>query len=430
MPIDIGGTTLSDIRIGGTAVTKVYCGSEEIWPVLAGFSSSASYTGGQVSFATTSVAPSTISTAGSTAAWTVDSVDTFANNAATDGQSSLSFDQLGATVNYDGVFDDLSPLASQVFNSGSNTFTQNYTEDGTSTARRRYTNSITVSPVDTSATTRTPNARGIVPSGYSNSDENIVIQVSVPIAGDDAQDPPARAIPASYGGGTLAAGSSVVRNGPVSPIERNGTQTVAAAGTYSFDISGEASPTNGDTDTYSITNISTSYTAGLDTNYAWTVTGGTINSGQGTTSISVTWTTDGAGSVAASNSFAGLAGPNFSASDSHPVNVASAGCTGTASVISLAANTSASAGCFGLIGCEYSVSSNSGYVVIGTLASGTAAVGTMGTVSGCVFGGTFGAPVSYSPGNGTIVCSGTGVTINQPGTTTGSPCSSSTFPIS
>ena len=322
MPINVGGTTLSDIRIGGTAVTKVYCGSEEIWPVLAGFSSSASYTGGQVSFATTSVATSTISTAGSTAAWTVDSVDTFANNAATDGQSSLSFDQLTATVVYDGTVDPpYTPPTNQVV--AGNNYTATGTEDGTSTARRRYTNTITQAAVDTSATTRTPNARGVVPPGYSNSDENIVIQVSVPIAGDTAQAPPARAIPASYGGGTLAAGSSVERNGPVTPVSRSASIAQTGSGTYTLTISGEQAPTSGDTDTYTV--AAGGDNGGLaDTNYAWTVSGGTINSGQGTASISVTWGAGGSGSVGVSNSFAAAAGPNFSASDSHAVTVASA----------------------------------------------------------------------------------------------------------
>jgi hypothetical protein len=46
----------------------------------------------------------------------------------------------------------------------------------------------------------------------------------------------------------------------------------------------------GSTSTYDVTNV-----AGHS--YAWTVTGGTIASGQNTNSISVTWTTTGSGTV-------------------------------------------------------------------------------------------------------------------------------------
>ena len=331
MPIKIGTDGFTGGFVGTNKITKIYEGTNLVWQDIVAvlFDAMASYTGGQVSFATTSVATSTIDTTGSTAAWTVDSVDTFANNAATDGQSSLSFDQLTATVVYDGTVDPpYTPPTNQVV--AGNNYTATGTEDGTSTARRRYTNTITQAAVDTSATTRTPNARGVVPAGYSNSDDNIVIQVSVPIAGDTAQAPPARAIPASYGGGTLAAGSDVVRNGPVTPVSRSASIAQTGSGTYTLTISGEQAPTSGDTDTYTV--AAGGDNGGLaDTNYAWTVSGGTINSGQGTASISVTWGAAGSGSVGVSNSFAAAAGPNFSASDSHAVTVVSASiCAGLA----------------------------------------------------------------------------------------------------
>ena len=364
MPIKIGTDGFAGGFVGTNKITKIYEGTNLVWQEIVAvlFDAMASYTGGQVSFATTSVATSTIDTTGSTAAWIVDSVDTFANNAATDGQSSLSFDQLGATVVYDGTVDPpYTPPANQVV--AGNNYTATGTEDGTSTARRRYTNTITQAAVDTSATTRTPNARGVVPPGYSNSGENIVIQVSVPIAGDTAQDPPARAIPASYGGGTLAAGSSVERNGPVTPVSRSASIAQTGSGTYTLTISGEQAPTSGDTDTYTV--AAGGDNGGLaDTNYAWTVSGGTINSGQGTASISVTWGAAGSGSVGVSNSFAAAAGPDFSDSDSHAVTVASASiCAGLAAPTATGPTVCTVLGsATPNDGCMYDISTTTGFV--------------------------------------------------------------------
>ena len=62
----------------------------------------------------------------------------------------------------------------------------------------------------------------------------------------------------------------------------------------SASVAGEASPTNGDTETYTATATgdATPYT------YTWTITGGTLDSGQSTSSATVTWGAAGAGSVA------------------------------------------------------------------------------------------------------------------------------------
>ena len=61
----------------------------------------------------------------------------------------------------------------------------------------------------------------------------------------------------------------------------------------SVTVSGEASPSNGDTETYTVavTGDATPYT------YTWGVTGGTIDSGQGTTSVTITWGAAGSGGV-------------------------------------------------------------------------------------------------------------------------------------
>jgi len=58
-------------------------------------------------------------------------------------------------------------------------------------------------------------------------------------------------------------------------------------------VRGEAAPNNTDTDDYSaaVTGDATPYT------YAWTITGGTLDSGQGTATATVTWGAAGAGSV-------------------------------------------------------------------------------------------------------------------------------------
>ncbi len=70
-----------------------------------------------------------------------------------------------------------------------------------------------------------------------------------------------------------------------------------------FSITGEGNPVEGSTETYTYEN-----TAG--STYDWTVTGGTIVSGQGTNEITVEWDTPGAGSVAViETNEAGCEGP-------------------------------------------------------------------------------------------------------------------------
>ena len=61
----------------------------------------------------------------------------------------------------------------------------------------------------------------------------------------------------------------------------------------SASVSGEAAPTNGTDEDYTVaaTGDATPYT------YTWSVTGGTISSGQSTTTATVTWGAAGAGSV-------------------------------------------------------------------------------------------------------------------------------------
>ena len=61
----------------------------------------------------------------------------------------------------------------------------------------------------------------------------------------------------------------------------------------SVSVSGDASPTNGDTTDYTAaaTGDATPFT------YTWTITGGTLDSGQGTTTATVTWGAAGAGSA-------------------------------------------------------------------------------------------------------------------------------------
>ena len=61
----------------------------------------------------------------------------------------------------------------------------------------------------------------------------------------------------------------------------------------SVSVTGDASPTNGDTTDYTAaaTGDATPFT------YTWTITGGTLDSGQGTTTATVTWGAAGAGSA-------------------------------------------------------------------------------------------------------------------------------------
>ena len=61
----------------------------------------------------------------------------------------------------------------------------------------------------------------------------------------------------------------------------------------SASVAGEAAPSNGDTEDYTVTATgdATPYT------YTWSVTGGTIDAGQSTATLTVTWGAAGAGSV-------------------------------------------------------------------------------------------------------------------------------------
>lgn len=76
-------------------------------------------------------------------------------------------------------------------------------------------------------------------------------------------------------------------------------------------VSGETDPCAGDTETYTVPNVPG------NTGYTWTVTGGTILSGQGTTAIQVVWGPVGSGEVCANVSNVCGASPDFCL----PVNI-------------------------------------------------------------------------------------------------------------
>ena len=61
----------------------------------------------------------------------------------------------------------------------------------------------------------------------------------------------------------------------------------------SVSVAGEANPTNGDTENYTatVTGDATPFT------YSWSATNGTVDSGGSTATATITWTSDGAGSV-------------------------------------------------------------------------------------------------------------------------------------
>ncbi len=326
MPINIGGNDITDARLGGNQLSKIYVGEDQIWPdaALPQFAASSSFDGGTVSAGTTSVsiAAGMVVT---NIANPVLSNNSWGSNVATDGASTLTSTTLSSTISdsYDGVCDGpYSPAQDQVFSGTS--YTASGTEDGTrtTTPRTRFTNTITTSPVSHNQESHTVTITGEVPAEFEGAGDAIMDTVSVTQAGDTANAVPNQ----SASCGTLTPGSSCIQLGTpsTSAISRGCTTSLPGTGTYSFAISGEASPTSGDTDTYTIGSIATTFSGGADTNYSWTVTGGTINSGQGTTSISVTWTTTGAGSVAASNSFTGSGGSTFSANASLGVTVGSA----------------------------------------------------------------------------------------------------------
>lgn len=271
MPLRIGTENIGDVYVGTERIGRIYVGTELVYQrvQLQMFVPTASYTGG-----TFAAAGGTIPT-GSYNTNIANPSASIGSNAATDGQSALAFVQLSAVESYDGMFDNLSPANNQVFDG--TTFTQSYTEDGTSTARRQYTNTITQLRGDTNARTETVTVNGNIPKGqnFENEGGATSATMSVPQSGDTGANPPARAIPADYGGGTLAAGSSVARNGPVSAIERNGTQSATGTGTLSITVAESATEVDeGDTITYSLSDISTTFTGTQNRTYSWELAGG------------------------------------------------------------------------------------------------------------------------------------------------------------
>lgn len=325
MPIRIGTENIGDVYVGTERIGEIYVGTELVYQrvMLQMFVPTASYTGG-----TFAAAGGTIPT-GSYNTNIANPSASIGSNAATDGQSALAFVQLSATEVYDGMFDVLSPANDQVFDG--TTFTQSYTEDGTSTARRQYTNTITQLRADTNARTETVTVNGTIPTGqnFENEGGATSATMSVPQSGDTGANPPARAIPADYGGGTLAAGSSVARNGPVSAIERNGTQSATGTGTLSITVAESATEVDeGDTITYSLSDISTTFTGTQNRTYSWEFAGGITDiTTSSDASPVVTTTGDGAVVATCTLTFPGADGTNFSAMDSETTTVNASGCT-------------------------------------------------------------------------------------------------------
>jgi len=86
----------------------------------------------------------------------------------------------------------------------------------------------------------------------------------------------------------ISGGKIMTVTPPGAPSRPSGDTTIDSAS-----IAGEENPTSGDTDSYtvSVTGDATPYT------YSWTATGGTIDSGSGTSSVDVIWGSAGNGSL-------------------------------------------------------------------------------------------------------------------------------------
>ena len=249
-----------------------------------------------------------------------------------------------------------------------------YTWNGSGTITTTYTNTVVSStygytstaPTTTSTQNRTTTVTYTIPLEFTDGGTQTTVELNADQPGSTGAAAPTSA---NSPCGVVSSGVNKTCNTSNTPNPNTVQNTTCSSpqtgtGTYSFAISGETAPTTGDTDTYSIGSVATTFSGGADTNYNWTVTGGTINSGQGTTSISVTWNTVGAGSVAASNSFAGAEGSTFSASDSHAVTVASASiCAGLAAPTATGPTVCTVLGsATPNDGCMYDISTTTGFV--------------------------------------------------------------------
>jgi hypothetical protein len=213
-------------------------------------------------------------------------------------------------------------------------------------------------------------------------------------------------------GGTL---SVTANNASCASAAQNATITVTATPAQPGTVSGTAAVCAGSTQTYSISAVSGA------TGYTWTVpTGATINSGQGTTSISVTFgSTSGNVGVVASNS-CGNSSIRNRAITVNNIPAQPSAISGNTTVCSGASNT-------------YSVSTVSGATsYTWTLPSGWSGTSTTNiiTISAGTSSGNISVTANNSCGSSTISTSS--ITVNsapaQPGTIAGatSACNNST----
>ena len=342
MPIRIGTENIGDIYVGTERIAEVYVGTELVWQriVQIVFDAVATYSGARVSAATTSVPVSSISTAGSTAAWAVDSVDTFADNLATDGASSISSGNFvitgGGSAAGAPTGDTCTPRAvtqANVFTgttystASTGTATQNYNNY---TGHTPYTVTETQEPISTSDTDRTTTARGTVPNDpalYSNANAAIAEQVTVPISGDTANPTPNQNVP-----GVGSRGPGTYNGSPFSQARASqtvntscGNANVSGTGTMSVTINDPADVTEGD-DVSFTASVNTSYTPTPAITYAWTFSGAGVSpTSSSAASPTVSTSNDGTLLANLSVSHAGDEGSTFSANAAEvDVDVASA----------------------------------------------------------------------------------------------------------
>ena len=395
---------------------------------LPAYSATLTYNGGTISGSTSSTPASSFTITGtggvSPVGASISGLNHGLGNAGNNASESSFRSNIGSAQGGDttlGACDmSLSPAASDV--ATGTTFNQSGEQTFSTTRRFRLDTYSYTSSGPTTGSTRTVTftLSGSVPSGFfgasgfnNNFDTASASQLGRP--GSDG-----RTGSASSPCGTVSSGNTCQLDVTLANAS-SGTQpctnnNVAGTGVYNFTISGETAPTNGDTDTYS---ISIGQADGSpDTNYNWTVTGGTIDSGQGTTSISVTWTTDGAQTVSASNSYAGAAGSTFSGSDTLNVTVASAAVTGTLTL------TNARAFSFlGNDGCTWDVSITDGHgdfftnnlgsqLSIGDNPLGSALTFTQATLAQNSAAGTYRYYPTDSAGN---IIGGMGAAVAWPG---------------
>ena len=332
MPIRIGGeSNPAEIYVGTESIGEVYVGTELVWQkggvTLPVYSPVLSYTGGNISSAATSVSSSLLTVTPELPASPSYGGLTFSDNTATNDVSSLSSDGFvtqSNTPNTPTQNNDCTPSGTandQVADGHSYTWNGSGTTTITST-NNGYTDydCDVTSGTPTSNKTLTFTVNGNIPAGYQNAGDPIgQLSVNATQLGDQ---PDAAANCTVPGLGSVAPGTQNSQGSPFTQTgpTTSGTYTCSSnqegTGTFTdFTISmTETALTEGETVTYSVSNLITTFNNPTNLSYSWTFGGTSTHSPSSSTAASPTVTTSADGTLTASVtvSFAGAEGSTFS----------------------------------------------------------------------------------------------------------------------